>query len=329
MRLYDYGLSTLEQYGLAAKMSSRVRGALACQTEEGLLLLKEFNGSEKKLLKQQELLLHIQELGHAVDSFLPNKEGNLISRDKDNIPYTLQHWYEGKECDTKSKEDIMKSVRVLAKLHKAMRLPLVEDYLEKSLVDEYRRHNQEIRKIRKFIRKKGASCTFEKVFLSSVEWFLRKGEDALGMLEASSYDKLREEVRQMGWICHGEYNQHNILLSKGKVAVTNFGKWGYDIQIADLYRFMRKILEKYNWDPTLGKEMIFAYHSERQVSPDEWKNLQIRFLYPEKFWKLANYYFSHNKAWIPEKNTEKLNTLIAQKILWSRFADECFRIYPF
>ena len=30
-------------------------------------------------------------------------------------------------------------------------------------------------------------------------------------------------------------------------AVTNFGHWSFDIQVADLYRFMRKILEKYNW----------------------------------------------------------------------------------
>ena len=46
-RLYDYGLSTLEQYGLTARTASRTRGALLCQTEKGLMILKEFHGSEK------------------------------------------------------------------------------------------------------------------------------------------------------------------------------------------------------------------------------------------------------------------------------------------
>lgn len=329
MRLYDYGLSTLEQYGLTAKMTTRVRGALVCHTEKGLLILKEFSGSEKKLLKQQELLLKIQEKGCSVDSFLVNQEGNLVSKDKDNIPYTLQHWFDGKECDTKSREDILKSVCALADLHKVMKLPLIEDYMEKSLQDEFMRHNQEIRKIRKFIRKKGASCTFEKEFLSSVEWFLNKGEEALYMLEHSSYEELRQEVKAKGWVCHGEYNQHNILIAKERTTVTNFGRWGFDVQMADLYRFMRKILEKYNWNLELAKDMLKEYHRERPISPEEWDNLRIRFTYPEKYWKIANYYYSHNKAWISEKNTQKLQNLVCQKEIWEKFTSACFLKYPF
>ena len=54
--LYDYGLSVLEQYGLTASFSGRVRGALLCRTEKGPVILREFRGSEKKLSMQQQLL---------------------------------------------------------------------------------------------------------------------------------------------------------------------------------------------------------------------------------------------------------------------------------
>ena len=54
--MYDYGLSVLEQYGLTAFTSGRVRGALLCQTEKGPVILREFHGSEKKLSMQQQLL---------------------------------------------------------------------------------------------------------------------------------------------------------------------------------------------------------------------------------------------------------------------------------
>ena len=151
--MYDYGLSVLEQYGLTASISGRVRGALLCRTEKGPVILREFHGSEKKLAMQQMLLMKLQDEGCHVDTFLENQEGALVSRDKDSIPYTAQIWFDGRECDTKSEADILKSVRILAEIHRKMQLPLEKDYTGRDLKDEYIRHNQELRKIRSFIRK--------------------------------------------------------------------------------------------------------------------------------------------------------------------------------
>ena len=188
MSLYDYGLSTLAQYELTADRSARTRGALLCYTSQGLLILREFHGSEKKLKKQQELLLHLKECGMNTDYFLQNTQESLVSKDKDQMAFTLQHWYEGRECDTKSRDDIIKSVRTLARLHILMKMEPVEEYRERSLRDEYLRHNQELRKIRKFIRKKGASSVFEKDYLASVEWFLQRAQYAVELLDETEYD---------------------------------------------------------------------------------------------------------------------------------------------
>ena len=330
--MYDYGLGTLSQYDLTAERSVRTRGALLCYTEQGLLILREFHGSEKKLKKQQELLLHLKANGIDTDYFLENTQGSLISPDKDGQPFTLQRWYEGKECDTRSRENILESVRALAKLHIVMKMEPEEEYREyrqRSLKEEYIRHNQELRKIRKFIRKKGPTCIFEKKLLVNTESFLEKGEQAVRLLEESDYEFLREQAWQEGTICHGEYNQHNVLICPGKTVLTNFGKWSYDIQMADLYQFMRKILEKYNWDKQLADKMFWEYNRFRPVSRMEWQNLRIRFTYPEKFWKLANYYYSHKKVWISEKNVEKLENLIRQQEVWGEFGQNYFSDYPF
>lgn len=323
--LYDYGLSTLTQYPLTVRTTARTRGALLCQTDRGPFIIREWKGSEKKLGKQQELLQKLQNAGCLVDVYIPNKEGELISCDRDGIPYTLQQWFEGRECDPGLREDILSAVRTLAFIHKEMLLPPETEYLETDLADQYCRHNQELRKIRKFIRKKGPSCTFEKEYLKVVEWFLERAEQAEQMLEASSYQKLRKEAAEKGTICHGEYNQHNVRILKKGTAVTGFSHWCYGIQMGDLYRFMRKILEKYNWNPGLAGDMLRAYSSVKAVSAEEKENLRIRFSYPDKFWKLSNYYYTHNKAWISEKNTEKLQNLIRQKERWDCFCKECFR----
>ena len=112
--MYDYGIGTLEKYGLTAEGTSRTRGAVLCRTQKGLFLLREYWGSEKKLAMQQRLLKKLSEAGYSVDLYLENQEGQLITKNKDDIPFTLQYWYEGRECDTKSKADILESVRILA-----------------------------------------------------------------------------------------------------------------------------------------------------------------------------------------------------------------------
>lgn len=318
--MYDRGLSVLEQYGLTVKTTYRGRGSLICDTQQGLVLIKEFQGSARKLMKQGELLDAVAASNTIkVDTLLKNQEEQYVSFDKDNIAYYVRNWYEGKECDTKSQEDVMKSVKTLASLHKVLVMPLEENYAKESLLEEYERHNKELRKIQRFIRKKQQKNHFEMRYLDSVEWFLAQGEAVVEQMRASDYERLKSQEFERGSICHGEFNQHNVLMLSGEMAVTNFDKWNYDIQAADLYQFIRKIMEKHNWDEKLGNKMLEAYNTEKPLSHMEFENLQMRFAYPEKYWKLANQYYTHRKSWISQKSLEKLEVLISQRDQWRGF----------
>ena len=324
--MYDRGLSVLEQYGLEAGAVYRGRGALICETQEGLVLIREYWGTPRKLEYQAKLLETISGASPiGTDRILNNKEGSYISGDSENVPYIVKKWYEGKECDTRSEEEICKGVSALASLHKVMCMPVQSHYVKESLCSEFQRHNRELWKIRKFILEKRRKNPFEQELLDTLSSFLGHGEEALYRLEASGYERLRQRELERGAVCHGEFNQHNILFSEGKVrAVTNFDKWNFDIQTGDLYRFMRKVLEKHQWDPALGRKILQTYQQIRPLDREEMENLRIRFSYPEKYWKLANHYYTHNKAWIPEKNLEKLERLREQKEKWRNFVESVF-----
>lgn len=41
--------------------------------------------------------------------------------------------------------------------------------------------------------------------------------------------------------------------------------------------------------------------------------LHALLLYPEKYWKLVNFYYNGKKTWISEKNYEKLEKIRAQE----------------
>ena len=125
-------------------------------------------------------------------------------------------------------------------------------------------------------------------------------------------------------IIHGEYNYHNIIMTKEGIATTNFEKFRRDIQVEDLYYFLRKVLEKSGWKIRLGDGMLNAYSAIHPLTEGEMEYLKIRLIYPEKFWKITNSYYHSGKAWIPAKNVEKLSLSVAQTEEKKRFLRNLF-----
>ena len=323
--MYDRSLWILEQYGLTARAASRGRGVLLYETEAGWVSIREYSGTRKKLEQQYALMEHIRDSGFPhLDNLHRNLEGELISLDREENGYVLRDWRAGRECDTRSVSDIEQAVRRLAGLHKIMHMEVREEYVRESLIHECTRHNAEIRKTRKFIQKKQKKNAFEVRLLAAMQPFLEKGEETERMLRDSGYEELREKSLREGSVCHGDYSQHNVLFHGAQLAVTNFWHWNYDLQTADLCHFMRKILEKHNWDLHMGAGMLDTYQQVRPLSREEVLDLKMRLSYPWKFWKLCNYYGSTNKVWISGKNMEKLEQLEKQWNSWLYFLENAF-----
>lgn len=323
--MYDRGLWILEQYGLTAVSSCKGRGVLLYETQEGWVSIKPFCGTSQKLEQQYLMMERVRKSGFLYLDFLKrNLQGELLAKDKEENSYVVREWYTGRECDTRSTADILRAVRIMARLHQTMHMEVTPEYVRESLTNECRRHNTEMRKIRKFIQKRQKKNAFEMKLLSSMERFLQCGEKMVLELKESDYEGLRQEHLDAGSICHGEFNQHNLLFADQKDIVTNFDKWGYDIQTADLYHFMRKILEKHNWNVALGAAMIEQYQKIRPLNAKELNDLRLRLSYPWKFWKLVNHYSNHNKVWISGKNVEKLEQLQNQYENWQYFLKTTF-----
>jgi len=199
------------------------------------------------------------------------------------------------------------------------------EYRRESIVEECIRHNVEIRKIRKYLQTKKKKNEFEKLLLASASPYLEQGERAAAEMKASSYEKLRQRADEEGAVCHGEFSQHNILLENGRgETAVNFDKWNFDLQVADLGYFMRKILEKHGWSERAAERILNAYSARRPLDEGEIETLRLYLSYPWKYWKLANRYYGSRKSWISGRNTEKLKTLNAQQADWLRFVKGSF-----
>lgn len=317
---YDKGLSVLEQYDLVSEKTYRGRGTLLCQTAQGLKMIQPYTGSVRRLEKINQILKHLQEAGHKYqDQILENKDGELVSTDGDGNTYLVKNWYDARECDVRSEDHILTSIKLLAQIHKDLFLPMEEGCEQECLPEQYEKHNQQMKKIRIYIRKRKQKSPFEYGYLASVDRYLDYGRQALFRLESRRDPGNDLQSLETGSICHGMCNQHNFLMFSQGAALVNYDHFFMGSHMADVAQFLRKIMEKYNWDTELGDKMLTSYDRISPLSNEQWEELGIRLSYPEKYWKVANFYYNSNKAFLPEKNMEKLQRSIAQEENWIRF----------
>ena len=314
--MQEFEQKILEQYDIEVSSTRKVRGAVLCETNKGLFLLKEITTSEKRIPALCELYTRLYEQGyHRIDYVVTNRNGEYISALDNGDRYILKKCFAGRECDIKKTREIFEAAGNLAKLHIIMRYELEHGIPEGTKTDEkYRRHNRELKKVRQFTRKVVPKGEFEFAFLKQFDQMYQWAEAAVEELERSDYEKLyAEEMKKFGMI-HGEYNYHNIIMTKEGIATTNFEKFRRDIQVEDLYYFLRKIMEKHDWNINVAYRLVDEYDRLKPLEDDDIDMLVTLLSFPEKFWKIINQYYNAGKAWVPAKNIDKLKIVIEQNM---------------
>lgn len=313
--MIDQTLGILEQYALEVINVRKGRGNYIVNCKSGDFVLKEYHGSEDKAILQKELTDYVSNnTDVTVQQLVENKEGALLSKDRDGGNFTLQTYTEGRECDLKEIEECHMAIRAMARMHMGMYIEsnaLSQTVTPYSLKREFEKRNTELRRIRRYLREKRNKNDFERFLYGNFNPFFEK---ALEVEEAwDTYDKYSHSKGGEIAFCHGDYQHHNVWMGTDHLMVLQFEKYLADLPCRDLYLFMRKLLEKNNWDKEVGLDVLKQYEKERPLPVIERISMIYRFAYPEKFWKIANYYFNSKKSFMPEKNMEKLEKLLIQE----------------
>lgn len=326
----DRAVGLLERYDIEVLRTRKGRSAILCDTDKGCLILKEYTGNPEKVKLQEKLLEKINVSNTVpVEQILKTKEEELLAEDTDGKKYVLKTYFESRECNVKDIEECKEAVRTLAKLHEVMCLPEEKELTDGMTVfsagKEFDKHNRELKKVWRYLRKKGQKSSFENTLLGKYDYYLEQALEMTSQFEEFTREDDLEYIREQGMFCHGDYQYHNIIRTGQVFSVINFERCLMDNPIRDLYLFMRKLLEKSNWSEKLGNDLLDAYNSVRPLSARSFVELYYRLAYPEKFWKIVNFYYNSGKAWIPEKNREKLEILAGQEKEKQTFLDTVFR----
>ena len=310
--MYSRPEQLLEKYPLTLKAFSKGRECYLCDTSLGTYALREYRGSKERAAFLAEMLSHLKESGLLVEGIVCTKEGDVLVTDEEERNFLLCAYYHGAECDTKNEDDMLAAVKVLANLHNAANcfegeIPHLFRRNQNSLIAVCERHNREMKQVKNYIRSKKKKNGFEMLFIKQCDSVMEK---ALQVTEAL---KNVEGNPQLYGFCHGDFNQHSIIFSKKGIALVGLERFTYDLQIRDLANFVRKMMEKNNWDTQLGSALVEAYGKVHPLKEQEKEYLYFSLAYPEKFWKLANHYNNAHKSWLSERNIEKLEKVILQE----------------
>ena len=301
----------LSQYPLEIIHIKKARGGLICEDNVGnQYMLMECPYSQRRIIFEQEVLSQLQSQKEIiVDYYLPNKENELITKEPNGNCYLLKKWNASKKCDVKNKEEVKKAIRALAILHKNMRMVVLdkEVFKQTDLLKQWEKHYNEMKRTRSFIRKKKKKSSLEMMILNTIDENLLEAKDTIEKLKNSKFKQNNQ------YLCHGDYNYHHVLFSEHGVMVTQFHRLSMGYQVCDVYHFIRKVLEKNNWDIELARELIIAYELENKLNRDEKDLLYLNFLFPYKYWKQINHYMNSSKTWIPERYLIKLKEVCIQQ----------------
>ena len=341
----DRSQEALKRYRLKIYNIYRARGAFLLETDGGLKLYKCFEGSKNRALFEDKVKEHLSLNGYPnSDMFVKTIEDDIISEDSVGCQYIMKNWFWGEECNLKELSQIEAASSNLARLHSVLRgVEFTDEQREHNispdLMETFDKRNRELKRVKAYIRDKKQKNEFELLYLNYYDAFYEQGIIAAERLTDIPYKAMLQEGIQQGLVCHGNYTYHNIIMLKSKtdaiaksyappgwvnkqplsvaelggggnpIATTNFEKSYIGLQISDLYQFIRKVMEKNDWDILYGSNIIEAYDRVKAITKEEINLLYLLLLYPEKFWKITNFYYNGKKSWISGRNTQKLNTI--------------------
>lgn len=308
----DRAVSLFEKYGVDASKVRKGRGSLIVTDDQRQIMLVQYSGPIRHLQMEYDILQALKDIyNRPLDLIYKTDEEQLYCVDYEGKKYIVKDYIEGREANVYDALDLHIAVDGLARLHSALRLVEFEGKAElcqqpDRLMEDFDKKTKEMVRVRNYIRRLPDKDEFELKYLKHFDSFYKQTLLIKEFLDESCLENLMKQQVEKGMLIHGDCNHHNILLCPDGAAIINFEHIGPHLQVKDLYLYMRKVLEKNDWSYEVGCNMLSAYQAVLPLTREERLYLYARFLYPEKYWKVANGYLNQRKALPARRQLVKL-----------------------
>lgn len=314
-----------ENYDFKINGLSNYRDLLVADTNCGKKLVKISALKPERINFISEVKEHLLKNGFInIDANIETRDGAAFISYNDQTLY-LTNLIQGRECNLDSREETIRSSRMLAKMHKAScGFTCSDNSAVRSELGRmpgcYKKRLDEIKKLKKNAQK--GKMKFDNLMCQYVDYFHEIGEKALGMLDTSDYYELVEEAQKSKTISHHDYNHHNIYVHNDEMYLVNFEYCCYDLKIYDLVNLLRRKMRKCNWNIDEAALIINEYSRIESLCESELDIMKIMLMFPQKFWRVVNKYYNSRKSWSENSYVSRLQEVIDEAAAHKVFLDK-------
>lgn len=321
------------QFGFKIYELIPMRGVYLLKTNKGNKCLKKINYGIQKLMYLYHAKEYIIRNGFKnIDRYNLSLEGTPYALVNDDI-YVITDWIEGRECDFKKIDELMKASETLAVFHLSARgfIPdesvKVRDDIGK-LPQTMEKRMSTLNKMRDIARKNRRKTEFDIMYLSNVDSYLDLAKQAVKTLDMEGYIRLCERSYFDRVLCHHDYTYHNILFDKDENAhIVDFDYCKSELQIYDVSTLIIKALKRLDWNVEYARAIVGAYNRVRQISSEEENMLKTLLIFPQRFWRLANRFYYRESGWSEGVFIKKMREIIEEKEKYLNFIENVDEIF--
>ncbi|MHB8171814.1 MAG: CotS family spore coat protein [Thermincolia bacterium] len=291
----------LKHYSLRVKALVEIKKdkVWRLETDEGTLALKRVNYPAGELLFIRLVTDYLIKKGFlGLPQFFQTSQGESLAIWREQVFY-LSRWLPGRQVDYNNKEDLAATVRALARFHLASRgfkpdlgctvrsnWGLWPHHFANRLIH--------LKEFALLARGKIHPTTFDRVFSSEVDRLYREGQQALDFLSTTSYRFLAALGNEIGWVCHHDLAQHNVILNGHDIQFIDFDYSFLDLPHHDLASLLIRNLRIHNWSLAKAWEIIDQYTEVFPLDRDDLLVILAKIWFPQEFWQYAFTYYREN-----------------------------------
>ncbi|MTV49292.1 CotS family spore coat protein [Heliobacillus mobilis] len=297
LALSKWELDVLQEYPYQIVGAEQRGNSWRLDTDRGLKALYRYEEKAGQVSQMHALLEHLAARGF--------RRTNRFIRTRDGWPYVyrgtytyvLTDWAAGRPADFSQESDLQRATQTLAEVHRLGAGSPVNSGTSLSQENQWNRKLAERRESLQWYRRlaeaKKPPNEFEALFLERANEFERKAATALQELADGGIERVADEVRSAGIVCHRNWREENLRFNgEQRLAVIGWDACGADLPVVELSQFIRRAMAaRKSWEVDLGRQILARYEETCPLSGKEKKILLGLLAFPQQFWGTVSDYF--------------------------------------
>ncbi|BAK80965.1 CotS family spore coat protein [Candidatus Arthromitus sp. SFB-rat-Yit] len=230
-----------------------------------------------------------------------------------DVYFYMTEWIESRELNYSNYYDIIRASQNIGNFHNYTQgykpsKNILPDYRWMKWGDIFNLKLMDIISFKESLKYRSDLDIFDRIYLENADKNIDLAKESIELLYKFEYEKIVKEHFEIGYICHHDLANHNVLIdSKGKIYFIDFDYVILDTYLHDLGSFINRCLKLGSWNEYKLNLIINSYRDIKRLPKREILLTLSFILFPNDFWQIGIQRYRENIRWSDERFLKRLN----------------------